>query len=661
MDLQGRLNHLEQQQDWAGLVGELEQALAGESQSAVKAAIHLRLGRLLETKFLQSAKALKHYQEAFKLNPALVEALEEARLIYLSLGKLGMVQKLLELELKSAQDAARVSRLLVELGDVLVDSGDYERATATYARALGASEGANSEARELLEDIQCDEEGWQERVAELLRRAHAADLAASKARLFVRAARIAQRFAPEAVEGMLAQAYSADVTDHVAAHLYESLMTESGRGDALAEIQRTILGTISGDEERANVAFRLAARWLTRHQNLGLGAELLGVAFAAVPSDQAIFALLRDTWGANDGDWDHLVALVDESLERTEDLTSRGFLLSQVGTLLWHKLGNLIRARHYFERLSEIEPEHPSLKAFELQIGEKLVSVSETTEVGSEEVTTSATPVENVATEVVEEVAAQEEPEALVAGTEESAPVEPAPTFEEDAERVAELREAAAKQEAAKRYNELVRTLVQLAQAVGNPAEKVDIYLRAADLYTTRFANQAEAIKAYEAILEIEPDHAQATDVLRQMYERRRDWEKLLRLQRREAESMADPAQRAAAFVQMAKLATERVKKPDVCIELWSEVLELEPEHPDAIASLAFLYERTKNYEALARILEKQAELTFEVPQKVQILSKLALLYGDRLGSDEGAVRAWRALLAIEPNDRRAQEALKKR
>ena len=43
-------------------------------------------------------------------------------------------------------------------------------------------------------------------------------------------------------------------------------------------------------------------------------------------------------------------------------------------------------------------------------------------------------------------------------------------------------------------------------------------------------------MKAYEAVLAIDPDHAQAVDYLRQMYEKRRDWEKLLGLQRREAE-----------------------------------------------------------------------------------------------------------------------------
>src|SRR5262249_46296800 len=142
-------------------------------------------------------------------------------------------------------------------------------------------------------------------------------------------------------------------------------------------------------------------------------------------------------------------------------------------------------------------------------------------------------------------------------------PVEPV-----DDAKIAELRTAAAKQKAAKRYNEFVRSLMQLAAAVPSAAERVDLYTRAADLYITKFANQAEAVKAYEAILQIEPENAKAIEFLRQMYEKRRDWEKLLALQRREAAQLPVGPERTARMLEIAKLATERVKKPNVCIEL---------------------------------------------------------------------------------------------
>ena len=72
MDLAQRLNQLESVRDWQGLAEELERAITAEPSAAIKASYHLRLGRVLEDKFLLAVKALKHFQDAFKLNPALI-------------------------------------------------------------------------------------------------------------------------------------------------------------------------------------------------------------------------------------------------------------------------------------------------------------------------------------------------------------------------------------------------------------------------------------------------------------------------------------------------------------------------------------------------------------------------------------------------------------
>jgi tetratricopeptide (TPR) repeat protein len=113
-----RLSHLEDNHDWQGLADELEKAIAGAQDPTQKAALHLRLGGVLLDKFLHAVKALKHFQDAFKLNPQLFEALRRARSVYWDLGKTNMVQRLLELELKSAQDSPAIVADLIELGDV---------------------------------------------------------------------------------------------------------------------------------------------------------------------------------------------------------------------------------------------------------------------------------------------------------------------------------------------------------------------------------------------------------------------------------------------------------------------------------------------------------------------------------------------------------------
>ena len=126
MEFEERLTKLETEQDWNAVLEIIEQGIAEASDAETQAELHLRLGRVLSQKFLQGVKALKHFQDAFKLNPALAEALVEARKIYWDLGKLAMVQKLLELQLKNGVDGGAAA--LRDLGDVSADLGDRERA-----------------------------------------------------------------------------------------------------------------------------------------------------------------------------------------------------------------------------------------------------------------------------------------------------------------------------------------------------------------------------------------------------------------------------------------------------------------------------------------------------------------------------------------------------
>src|SRR5690606_34548400 len=142
------------------------------------------------------------------------------------------------------------------------DAGDAEKAAATYARALGAASGGDpgpdgrdlaAEARAALEDVQLDEGSWNGHVAELVSTAAVADVPREKAQLFLRAARIARRFAPAEVEGFLARAYAADPEDRQVAALYEGLLIEAGRADALEAAELRILGILEGSD-RARAA-----------------------------------------------------------------------------------------------------------------------------------------------------------------------------------------------------------------------------------------------------------------------------------------------------------------------------------------------------------------------------------------------------------------------
>jgi tetratricopeptide (TPR) repeat protein len=699
MDLEQRLKTLEGYHDWNGVVEALEQGVIATEDAARKADYHLRLGRLLHRHLLQGVRALKHFQDAYKLNPTYVGALSEARAIYWELGKLNMVQKLLELQLKNTQDAAVKAKLAAELGDVAFDLGDYDKARDAYKRAANGG-GVASDVGERLKDAEVNADNWQERLATLLRQGQEATTDLARGVLLLRAARIARRFAPSELEELLVKAYRASPTDPSVAALYEGLLVEGQRTDSIVETQRQVLKQTQDPGARADLAQHFGSRWALRHQNPELAAQFLEEALRLEPKREEAFSFVRDFFGVKGGNWEYVIRIADELSDRAGVQREAPYLLSLGGLMAWRERGDLNLARRFFQRLAQVEPQNPALLAFEAQIGEKLggsvpPAAPEATPAPAAEVAPSPAPapvaepksapkVDAAAPPAAAPVAAippaaapvaptpapaSEPPPAPKAASERPAPVarpiSAAPALAAapavDHKYVAELREKLAQQEAAKRHHEYVKTLIALGDAVGDPAERESLYLQAGELYVNKFANQAEAVKAYEKVLEVNPGSTAAVAYLRDMYEKRRDWEKLIQLSTREAGALPPGPERLQAFKQVAALAVERVKKPEVCIDLWRGVLDNDPEDIDALNALSQLYDRARDYEKLADVLEKLAEVTFDTAQRIELLNKLGQVAGDRLKDEERAVEAYRMLLTLQPDDRRAQEQLKKR
>ncbi len=218
----------------------------------------------------------------------------------------------------------------------------------------------------------------------------------------------------------------------------------------------------------------------------------------------------------------------------------------------------------------------------------------------------------------------------------------------------------ASQYEAMKRWPDLIALLRKKAAVVESADDKIELHKRVANLLLEKFSNQTDAIKAYEAILELDPDHSEALGFVKQMYEKRRDWEKLIAANQREIDKLKDPDERKARRIEVAKLASEKMKKASVSIDLWQKVLADDAQNLEALGELEKLYEREKAWSELGAVLERQVEASDDVARKSAIYVKLGILFTEKVHNAAQATSAWQALLALEPENRRAQDALKK-
>ena len=211
-----------------------------------------------------------------------------------------------------------------------------------------------------------------------------------------------------------------------------------------------------------------------------------------------------------------------------------------------------------------------------------------------------------------------------------------------------------------RRWPDLVGVLQQKIELATEALAQVALLKQLATIFVDRFSNQAEAIKAFERVLSLAPDDVEAMGYLKQMYERRRDWEKLVSIEEREALLVEDADERASALTSVAQRATEKLKRSPRPTELWGAVLELRPGDATALAALEQVHEGNKDWEALAGVLSAKAELAGAEADRLVVLEKLGRLYGERLKDRGEAVGVWRQVLEVAPDHARARESLKR-
>ena len=209
------------------------------------------------------------------------------------------------------------------------------------------------------------------------------------------------------------------------------------------------------------------------------------------------------------------------------------------------------------------------------------------------------------------------------------------------------------------RWPDYIRLLAQKIDYVKDKEQKLAIALEVAKFYLEKFNNQGEAIKYYEKALEIDRNNEQAVQYLLQMYEKRRDWEKYISLSLNRLGD--DLAGNFDELLKLAKLADERVRKPNVSMQLWEKVLTVDPNNDEAIGNLSGLYEKNREWEKLTGILKMQAQRMMDLAQKKAVLLKLGLIYTDKVKDDAQSIEVWKEILQMDPNERRAIEQLKKK
>jgi golgin subfamily B member 1 len=224
---------------------------------------------------------------------------------------------------------------------------------------------------------------------------------------------------------------------------------------------------------------------------------------------------------------------------------------------------------------------------------------------------------------------------------------------------LASVRELARVYESLQRWRDLLTMQARQADLEAEPGVKAELWRAIARRWLDQFSNVQNAVEAYEKLLAVEAKDREAIDRLKELYAKRRSYKPLFDLLSQEAEAAPEGAERRGLWMEMAKLAAERLDMSAQAVVLYKRVLGEEPSSAAALDSLEKHAERDKDFATVAEVLERRSELAPDAAARLAILLKLGAIYSDRVRDPAKSMSAWRRVLALQPGHAKALRVLR--
>lgn len=208
------------------------------------------------------------------------------------------------------------------------------------------------------------------------------------------------------------------------------------------------------------------------------------------------------------------------------------------------------------------------------------------------------------------------------------------------------------------RWNDLIGILQKRQALETGSDDRVALLHRIAELWLDRVGNQGQAIAPLEEILTLVPSDAKALRLLREIFEKRRNWRGLAALLWRELDGAQGEGTRRICL-EIADLAVQRLGDPGDAIKAYNEILALDATDAEALEALAGLYRREERWGALAEVYRRQIHLATDVKVEIALLEECGELFSARLRSPENAIDLWNDILVLDPNHAKATSVLR--
>ncbi len=227
-----------------------------------------------------------------------------------------------------------------------------------------------------------------------------------------------------------------------------------------------------------------------------------------------------------------------------------------------------------------------------------------------------------------------------------------------DQNDVVEVRELVQLYEKLARWRDLLTTQLLLAEISPDLEEKKSLYRVAARRWLDQFSNAQQATDAYAALLKLAPNDVEARERLEELYRKRRAWTELYALYAGEVDD-AKGERKLSILQEMARLAAERLQRPNDAILLYKQILDTDPARFAVLDALERIAEKARDLESWADAINRRVLVSPDLEEKLNQLQKLGGVYADQLKDEARALEVWRRILELSPGQARALRVLR--
>ncbi|WP_372371153.1 hypothetical protein [Candidatus Uabimicrobium sp. HlEnr_7] len=206
---------------------------------------------------------------------------------------------------------------------------------------------------------------------------------------------------------------------------------------------------------------------------------------------------------------------------------------------------------------------------------------------------------------------------------------------------------------------EYLQITAKLASITPKFPEKLDLLFSLCEFYEEHdlVSKQEEQLKN---VLEVESHNKKAIQSLKELYEKKQDWKKLIAILQKQAQMCNDINKAVEIFYTIATYYQEKLRDPDQAVFYLEKIKALQPDHIDVLRKLEVLYTQLAAFDKLVKILQQNSYLATDSSQRVNYIFMSAMILEEKLEQPKRAITAYENVILNDPYHANALVRLKK-